>query len=261
MIYPRVIPSLLIDEGQLIKTKQFKFYKYLGDPINAIKIFNEKIVDELVIFDISITSKELEIDFNLLKNLSNESRMPLCYGGGIKTIHQFEKIINLGIEKVSLSHSALYDDELILESIKNFGSQSTIVTLDIKKLNNKYFIFHNNGSKIYDHDLFEIIKKLQDFGVGEIIFNMIDRDGMKSGYDFEFLDLVKPIISNPISILGGVKDIKDFELVLKKFGLVGLCASSLFTLQGKFDSVLLKYINEQDKNHLNEILLRSIDGK
>jgi cyclase len=256
VIYPRVIPVLLIEKNQLIQTRNFKYLKYLGDPLNAMRIFNEKKVDELAFFDISATKDNLEPNLSLISNMSKESRMPLCYGGGVKNLTQFEKIINLGVEKISLSSSAILNEEILTEASKSFGSQSVIVTLDIKKLNNKYFVYIENGSKKVNISLNDIIKRIQDNGAGEIIFNLIDKDGTRNGYDLEFIMLIKPLINIPISILGGANSYKDFVSALQNFGLIGLCAGSMFSLKGKFNSVLLQYLDEDEKNDLRKILFK-----
>jgi cyclase len=257
VIYPRVIPALLIEKNRLIQTRNFEYLKYLGDPLNAIRIFNEKKVDELVFFDISASSNNLEPNFNLISNMSKESRMPLCYGGGIKNLTQFEKIINLGVEKISMSSSAILNDEILIEASKSFGSQSVIVTLDIKKIDNQYFVYIENGSKKVDIDLVEIVKRVQDNGAGELIFNLIDKDGTRSGYDIRFIKYIKDLINIPISILGGASSYDDFVSVLQNFGLIGLCAGSMFSLKGKFNSVLLQYLDEDEKNDLRKILHKS----
>lgn len=258
MIYPRIIPVLLVDKKKLVQTKQFKYFKYLGDPLNALRIFNEKKVDELVFFDIGASVNKAEPNYELIKNISKESRMPLCYGGGVKNLFQFEKIISLGVEKISMSSTAILHKQILVEIVKSFGSQSVIVTLDIKFENNQYYIYINNGKKKIDIKLSEIIKQLQDYGVGEIIFNIINRDGMRNGYDLDFLRYIKNLIVIPISILGGANNYYDLETVLKNFGLVGLCAGSMFSLKGKFHSVLLQYISETDQNKLRKILINKI---
>ena len=254
MIHPRVIPVLLIEQNKLIQTRKFEYLKYLGDPLNAIRIFNEKKVDELTFFDISASANNSEPNYKLISNMSKESRMPLCYGGGVNNLFQFEKIINLGVEKISMSSAAILNENIIAETSKNYGSQSVIVTLDIKNHSGKYFVYINNGKKKVDTDLNEIIKKSQDYGAGEIVFNLIDRDGTRTGYDLGFIQSIKHLISVPISILGGANSSQDFESVLKKFGLIGLCAGSMFSLKGKFDSVLLQYLDEHEKEFLYEIL-------
>ena len=259
MMYPRVIPVLLIDQNKLIQTRKFKYLKYLGDPLNAIRIFNEKEVDELAFFDITATVNKSEPNYSLIKNMSRESRMPLCYGGGVKNLFQFEKIINLGVEKISISSSAFLNNKLIIEASKIYGSQSVIATLDIKKHDEKYFIFIENGKKKIEAKIEDVIKKIQEDGVGEIIFNLIDRDGTRSGYDLEFIYSIKNLIKTPISLLGGANSYQDLESVLKNFGLVGLCAGSMFSLKGKFNSVLLQYLSKNEKNKLAEVLIKKYE--
>ena len=259
MIYPRIIPVLLINKNKLIQTKQFKYLKYVGNPLNAVRIFNEKKVDELVFFDISATILNLEPNYELIKNISKQSRMPLCYGGGVKNLLQFEKIINLGVEKVSISSCAILNPSILKEIDKSFGRQSIIVTIDIKLQDGSYQVFINNGKKKIDIILNDLIKKLQDNGAGEILFNFIDRDGMRDGYDLNFLDTAKDFLHIPCSIIGGANSKEDFKKILEIYGLVGLCAGTMFSLKGKFNSVLLQYIDEIDKKSLSEVLKNKIN--
>jgi cyclase len=260
VIFPRIIPVLLLEKNKLIQTKKFEYLKYLGDPINALRVFNDKKVDELVFFDIGATVNNLEPNYELLKNISKQSRMPLCYGGGVKNLFQFEKIIKLGFEKVSMSTSAILDPKILKKIVNNFGSQSVIITLDVKIQNDKYFVYIHNGKKRIDIEIPNLIKILQDYGVGEIIFNLIDRDGMKNGYDLNFIKSIKDLLNIPFCILGGANSYQDFELVLKNFGLVGLCAGSMFSLKGKFNSVLLQYLNESDKINLQKVLIEKFNN-
>ena len=260
MIFPRIIPVLLLEKNKLIQTKKFEYLKYLGDPLNALRVFNDKKVDELVFFDIGATVNNLEPNYELLKNISKQSRMPLCYGGGVKNLFQFKKIIKLGFEKVSMSTSAILDPKILKKIVNNFGSQSVIITLDVKIQNDKYFVYIHNGKIRIDIEIPKLIKILQDYGVGEIIFNLIDRDGMKNGYDLNFIKSIKDLLNIPFCILGGANSYQDFELVLKNFGLVGLCAGSMFSLKGKFNSVLLQYLNESDKINLQKVLIEKFNN-
>lgn len=243
MLRPRIIPCLLMSENGLVKTVKFKEPKYVGDPINAVKIFNEKKVDELIILDIDASKKRKSPDLKKLEIIANESRMPLTYGGGITTVEQAKNIISLGYEKVSIS-SFVLEEIGIIEKIANaIGSQSVVVTLDYKKnlLSNNYSIFTLNGCKKHNHNIFKLAKDIESLGAGEILFNSIERDGTMKGYDIDFAKKVRAKLDIQISFLGGAKDISDMENLIDNVGIVGLAAGSMFVFKGKFKAVLLSY--------------------
>ncbi len=242
MLRSRVIPSLLLNDGGLIKTKKFEKYKYIGDPINAIKIFNEKSVDELCIFDIGCTVNSSPIDYKLLKNIAVESNMPLCYGGGIKSVNDATDIISLGFEKVSISSILQTNKEIIHDISEEIGSQSVVVTLDIKEIqNNEYRIFFNQGRYISDFNLFDLIREIEDLGAGELILNFIDRDGMRKGYDIDFASEVKKLCKIPLTILGGAGSMTDIKELLSNCSPIGAAAGSIFVFKGSLDAVLINY--------------------
>ena len=183
MLYPRIIPCLLIHNKGLVKTIKFKEGKYIGDPINAVRIFNEKFVDELMVLDIDATVNEKEPDFTLIEKIAKECRMPLCYGGGVKTVEQAQKISSLGVEKIAISSAAVNTPDLITEIAAKIGKQSIIVVLDIKKklFSKKYEVYINNGTKNTGIDVIDLVKKCEDYGAGEIVINSIDNDGVMKG--------------------------------------------------------------------------------
>ena len=251
MLRPRVTPCLLIRNGGLIKTRQFKDDKYVGDPINAVKIFNEKAVDELIILDIDATVHGKEPDYQLIQKLANESRMPLCYGGGIKNINQAEKIIQLGVEKISLSSAIIRRPELIDELAHAVGRQSVVGVLDVKKSFFKgHELYINNGKDKVKGSLISWVEKLQDYGIGEILFNSVDRDGMQDGYDLNFANAVRPKLKVPVTFLGGAGSLKDIGKLVENFGVVGCAAGSLFVFKGKYRAVLINYPSFDDKYSL-----------
>ena len=256
MLQPRIIPSLLIQNNGLVKTVKFSSPKYIGDPLNAVRIFNEKKVDELFIFDIDKTSKQEPPNYSLIKKLARECRMPICYGGGIKDSEQVEKIINLGIEKACISSAAIENPKLIENSSKRVGSQSVVVCLDIKKtglLKNKYSIFTHNGSLKRELDPISFIAQMESLGAGEILINMIDKEGTLEGYDLYFIEKVKQKINIPLSVLGGASCYNDFSRLISKFGLIGCCAGTIFVLKGKYRAVLIQYPNSEEK----EMIIKS----
>ena len=248
MLRPRVTPCLLIRKGGLVKTRQFKDDKYVGDPINAVKIFNEKSVDELIILDIDATVHGKEPDYKLVEKLANESRMPLCYGGGVKTVKQAEKIIKLGVEKISLSSSIILRPELIGELAHAIGRQSVVGVLDVKKSFFKgHELYINNGKDKVKGTVISWIEKLQDYGVGEILFNSIDCDGMQAGYDLTFANAVRSVLKVPVTFLGGAGSLEDIGALVKNFGVVGCAAGSLFVFKGKYRAVLINYPSFDEK--------------
>jgi cyclase len=251
MLRPRIIPSLLIHENGLVKTVNFKDPKYVGDPINAVKIFNEKQVDELVFFDIDATVLNREPDYSLIEKLANQSRMPLCYGGGVKTVEQAQKIFSLGIEKIALSSAVIQNPSLVTQIAQRVGSQSVIVVLDIKKkLFGSYEVYTHNGKKATGINPIKFAQELEALGVGELVLNSIDQDGMMKGYDLNLIEKVVENISIPVTVLGGAGSLKDIETVIEKNGVIGVAAGSLFVFKGPYKAVLINYPNQEEKNNL-----------
>ena len=251
MLRPRIIPSLLIKDKGLVKTLNFKASKYVGDPINAVRIFNEKEVDELAIFDIDATVNNNEPDYLLIEKLANQSRMPLCYGGGVKTIEQAQRIFGLGIEKIALSSSAIERPNLVTEIAEKVGSQSVIVVLDIKKkLFGGYELYTHNGNKSTGINPVKFAKELEHAGVGEIIINSIDKDGTMQGYDFTLIDKITEVVNIPLTVLGGAGSLDDIQKVIERYGVIGVAAGSLFVFQGPYKAVLINYPNQNQKNNL-----------
>lgn len=249
MLYPRIIPTLLIHNKGLVKSVKFKDYKYVGDPINAVKIFNEKEVDELMVIDIGATVENREPDYTTIEKLATECRMPLCYGGGIKTVSQAERICNLGVEKVSFGSAALEDENMIRELAQNIGNQSVVAVLDVKKkMLGGYDIYIRNGKVKAKVKLYDTLSKLQELGVGEIVINSIDNDGMMKGYDFDLVQKVRPYIKVPTTILGGAGSLRDIGQLIKENGIVGAAAGSLFVFKGKYKAVLINYPSYKEKD-------------
>jgi cyclase len=254
MLRPRIIPSLLLHEKGLVKTVNFKTPKYIGDPINAVRIFNEKEVDELAFFDIDATVHNKEPDYVLIEKLANQSRMPLCYGGGVKTIGQAQKIFGLGIEKIALSSAVIQNPQLVTQIADRVGSQSVIVVLDVKKkLLGGYEIYTHNGKKSTGINPVKFAKELELLGAGEIIINSIDQDGVMKGYDMNLIDKITETISIPITVLGGAGSISDLEKVIERHGVIGVSAGSLFVFKGPHKAVLINYPTQIEKNKIFKI--------
>ena len=249
MLRSRIIPCLLIHNKGLVKTVKFKEPKYVGDPINAVKIFNEKEVDELIVLDIDATKENRGPNLKMIKNLADECRMPLCYGGGINTVEQAVKIISLGVEKVALSYSALNDIELCQQIGDIIGNQSVVVVIDVKKkkLFGGYDIYTHNGTKKSKWNLFDFIAKLEEIGIGEIVINSIDNDGVMQGYDIPLLESVREKCTMPITVLGGAGSLEDIKKMISKFKTIGVAAGSLFVFKGKYRAVLISYPNRQER--------------
>ena len=248
MLRPRLTPCLLLRDGGLVKTRGFNDDKYVGDPINAVRIFNEKSVDELIIIDIDATAKKKEPDYQLIKRLADESRMPLCIGGGIKTVNQAERIVKLGVEKIALSSAIIERPQLIGELAQAVGSQSVVGVLDLtKSFLTGYEVRLSNGKKKVRGSPIQWLEKFQDYGVGEVLFNSIDRDGMQNGYDTNFATTVFPFLKVPATFLGGAATLDDISELVKKFGIVGCAAGSLFVFKGKYRAVLISYPSFDEK--------------
>lgn len=252
MLRPRITPCLLLHNGGLVKTVQFGNPKYVGDPINAVRIFNEKEVDELIVADIDATTQNREPDYSLIANLAAECRMPFCYSGGVKTVEQVERIISLGVEKVALSSAAIQKTNIITESAHRVGNQSIVVVLDVKKtgLLRRYELFTHNGTRSTGLNPVEFAKKAEDLGAGEILINSIERDGEMKGYDFALVEQIRNSVSLPVSVLGGAGSLADVEELIRRYGIIGAAAGSLFVFKGKFRAVLIQYPTRAEKDAL-----------
>lgn len=255
MLRPRIIPCLLLQNEGLVKTQKFSDPKYVGDPLNAVKIFNEKEADELMVIDIDATRLHKNPNIPLLKQLSVESRMPLCYGGGIKTVEQANQIISVGIEKVALSSKAIESPKVVSQIAKEIGSQSIAVVLDIKKksFSSKYEVWTHNNTQNTKLDPIELSRKFQDLGAGEIIINSIDNDGMMTGLDIPILEKVYSQLTVPMTVMGGIGSYQDIKSAIQKFRYIGIGVGSFFVFKGRYRAVLINYpsIKERDELYVN----------
>lgn len=239
---PRIIPVLLIRNKGLIKTVKFKEDKYIGDPINAVKIFNEKKVDELIILDIDATVKFREPDYTLIESIASQCRSPLCYGGGIKSVNVAKKILSLGVEKVAISTEAIKNISFLTQLVSSIGSQSVVVVLDVKKkIFGDFQIMTSNGTEKSGFTPVEYLSQIKDIGVGEIVINSIDNDGMMNGYPFELFDQLINYIDVPMTILGGAGSESDLKAAISCYGTIGVAAGSYFVYKGKYKAVLIDY--------------------
>jgi cyclase len=251
MLRSRIIPSLLIHKKGLVKTVNFKDPKYVGDPINAVRIFNEKEVDELIVLDIDASAEKRGPNFEMIKNLATECRMPFCYGGGVTTVEEAKKIISLGAEKIALSTTALLNLPMLKSIGNEVGVQSVVVVIDVRKrvflAGGGYDIYYNNGKNKASIKLKDFIEKLNEIGVGEIVINSIDQDGTMKGYDIELISLVREMTNVPITALGGAESLSDLKRLIQKFKIIGAAAGSLFVFKGKYRAVLINYPNRVEK--------------
>lgn len=249
MLLPRLIPCLLLQREGLVKTRSFGAPKYVGDPINAVRIFNEKEVDELIVLDIDATTYQREPNYKLIAKLANECRMPLSYGGGVTTPDQIKRIIGLGVEKVAVSAAAVSSENLISKVSEHIGSQSISVVIDVKKtgLLRKYEIVTHNGKRRTGLDPIKFAERMQDLGVGEIVLHSVDNDGAMQGYDLDLASRVKERLHVPLTILGGAGNLDHIAALWHAQGIIGAAAGSLFVFKGKYRAVLINYPNKDEK--------------
>lgn len=250
MQFIRVIPVLLLSKGLVYKTVKFKRPKYIGEAINAVKIFNEKESDELILMDIGATKERNEPNISSLKEIVSEAFMPIGYGGGISSLHQIENLFKIGIEKVIINSALYTKPNLVNEASKIFGSQSVVVSVDVKKnFWGTYVPYSISGTKKQRNNINELLISIQDQGAGEIIINSIDKDGTMEGYELELIANSAELLSIPIVALGGAKNIEDFEMAIKN-GASAVAAGSMFVFQGPHKAVLISYINSDELNKL-----------
>jgi cyclase len=243
----------LIRKGNLVKTTKFSNDKYIGDPLNAVRIFNEKEVDELIILDIDASTSGSEPNYELIAKISGECRMPLCYGGGIKTLDQIEKIIRLGVEKIAIGSAAVSMPELISKAAERVGSQSVVVVMDVLVkglIDQRYEIAINNGKKFTGRTPSMFAREVEALGAGEILVNSIDRDGVMCGYDYDLINQVRDSTAIPITALGGAANYRDISKLINQYGVIGAAAGSMFVLKGKYRAVLIQYPDQVEKQSI-----------
>jgi cyclase len=243
MVNERFIPCLLLKSGGLYKTIRFTSPTYLGDPINAVKIFSDKEADEIMLLDIAATPDKSGPDFDLISDIANQAFMPVSYGGGVSTLAQMERLYSLGVEKVVLNSAAHARPTLVKEAAKHFGSQSVVVCLDCKKpfFSRSYAVFTNcaksriKGS-VLDHALY-----FESLGAGELVLNNIDRDGTMTGYDHALLNQLGEALSIPVVGLGGACSFEDMKRAIRESGIAAAAAGSLFSFRWPERAVLINY--------------------
>jgi len=252
VLRPRIIPCLLLHNGGLVKTIRFSDPKYVGDPLNTVRIFNEKEVDELIVADIDATVLNREPNYALIAHLAAESRMPLCYSGGIRVPEQVERIVGLGVEKVAVGTAACTSTNIVAEAARRVGSQSVVVVLDAKRVgpSNRYELFTHRGQRSTGLEAAEFARSVESAGAGEILVNSIDQDGVMEGYDLTLIDLVRSVVQLPITVMGGAGSIDDIAAVIRRYGIIGAAAGSVFVFKGRFRAVLLQYPSRVERDAL-----------
>ena len=238
----RVIPVLLLKGEGLYKTVKFKNPRYIGDPINSVRIFNEKEVDELVFLDIDASKDKKDPNFELLKDIASEAFMPMAYGGGLSNIEQVRKIFSIGFEKIILNSVLYHDIEIVEKIVSEFGSQSVVGCVDVKSnVFKTYNIYSINGSHKMNISLKDHIMQLAEKGVGEIFINSINRDGTMSGYDLHLIKEVANLVSVPVVACGGASSVYDFKQAVEKSNASAVAAGSMFVFMGPHKAVLINY--------------------
>lgn len=250
MLRPRIIPCLLVHKRGLVKTRRFGEPIYVGDPVNTVRIFNEKEVDELFVADIDATVEGREPNYQLISELAAECRMPLAYGGGVRAVEQVERIIKLGVEKVAISAAALASPALVSEAAHKVGSQSVVVVADVRAAGGRYEVFTHNGTRPTGQTVEQVAQMADRTGAGELVVNNIDRDGMGGGYDLDLISRCRAETGLPITALGGAGSLDDITALIERFPIVGAAAGSLFVFKGKRRAVLINYPDRARKEQI-----------
>ena len=241
MLKHRVIPLLTLDNYKLIKTRCFKDPQYVGDPLNAIHIFNKKEVDEIIIIDITASKEKREPNFNLIEEIAGECYMPLTYGGGIHSIEDVDRILSMGVEKVSLQSSVITNRNFINDLAIRFGSQSIVVSVDVKKnLFGKAQYLNSSKNLTLQTDLIDLIKDLVNAGAGEVLLNSVDKDGTLSGPDLDMIKKISNSIDVPVIACGGISSLNDIKAAVE-VGASAVAAGSFFVYYGPHRAVLISY--------------------
>lgn len=255
MLRIRVVPTLLISQRKLLKTKQFGSPRYVGDPINAVKIFNEKGADELVFLDISASQNKCPPDFDLISEISGEAFMPVAYGGGVDSIDAMRKIFSLGVEKVSINTAALINPDLISKGAALFGSQSIVVSMDVRSCDGKYMVCSKHGSVNTGIDAVAWAKQAESLGAGELLVTFVEREGMRNGYELPLFRTLSDSIRIPIIASGGAGSFQDIKTVVQTTNVSAAAAGSFFVFHGRREAVLITYPTQQELDELQGVRL------
>ncbi len=247
-MHARYIPVLLLKDGGLYKTRKFGKETYLGDPVNTIKIFNDKLVDELVFLDIAAARRRSEPNIEMLKEIAGECFMPLAYGGGITSVDQVREILAIGFEKIVVNSAAWTDPDLVPTLARVFGSSTVVGSIDVKKnWMGREKVYIHGGSKAIVMGVVEWARELEQRGVGEIMINSIDRDGEMTGYDLDLIKRVADAVSVPVIAAGGARDRDDLKAAVTDAGASAAAAGAMFVFQGKHRAVLISYPGSKER--------------
>jgi imidazole glycerol-phosphate synthase subunit HisF len=247
MLSTRVIPCLLLKDGGLVKTVQFRKPYYIGDPINAVKIYNDLEVDELIFLDIMATVKNSKPDFDMIQNIASECFMPFCYGGGIKDLNTIRRLFRIGVEKISLNTAAFENPKLISKSANIYGSQAIVVSMDVKKdFLSRYRVFTKNGKVNTNKNPADFAVEMENRGAGELLINNIDREGTYLGYDYELYKNIADKVKIPCIAIRGASQLKDFANVIQISNVSAVAAGSMFVYQKKGMGVLINYPTKKE---------------
>jgi cyclase len=244
---PRIIPVLLLTNGGLVKSENFKNYNYIGDPINAVKIFNDLKADELVFLDVEATVNNRLIDSQLVTSIGEEANMPFAVGGGISTIEDIQKVIHAGAEKVVICSAAVENPDFIRKAAETFGSSTICVCMDVKK---KFLkgtrVYSHGGTKASSYTPIEFAKLMQENGAGELIVQSIENDGAMKGYDLELIKSISEVVTIPVIALGGAATMKDVKSAHENGFVSGAAAGSMFVYKGTMKGVLINYPEKEE---------------
>lgn len=243
---PRIIPTLLVDDKDLVKTIQFGKRTYLGDPVNAVKIFNRKGIDELSVLDIGATKNNREPDYELLRDIAGEAFMPLSCGGGIKTVDQVHDLLAIGYEKVVINTELVRNPQLITKAAELYGSQSIVASIDAKKVNGSYRCYIADGTERTEWSPIDLSKEAEKLGAGEIVLNSLNNDGMMTGYDIELVHSVADAVRIPVIAIGGAGGIQDLKRVLLEGHAHAAAGGSMFVYYGRLKAILISAPSEQE---------------
>lgn len=251
MLIPRVIPCLLLKDLGLVKSIRFKDYRYIGDPINAVRIFNAKEADELIFLDILATRMKRKIQLDLIKKIGDEAFMPFTVGGGIDSIAKIKEILNAGAEKVCINSHAFKDPGFIKEASDTFGSSTIVVSIDVKSnLLSRKYVYDHSSSKLTNIDPVDYVRLIERNGAGEIIVNSVDRDGSMIGYDIELIRKISDAVGIPVIALGGAGKLDDFKLAMNDGHASAIAAGSMFIYHGPRKAVLINYPTKMELRNL-----------
>lgn len=254
MYKPRIIPVLLLQNSGLVKSVKFKNHRYIGDPINAVKIFNDLQADELVFLDIDATKQNRTISLELVKNIGEEANMPFSVGGGIKTLKQIEEILHTGAEKIILNSIACINPKFVKQATEEFGSSTISVCIDVKKnMFGKPKVSYQNATKNIDTTIEEFVMLMEQMGAGELIIQSVDNDGMQSEYDITLINRISKIATIPIVALGGAKNYDSMNALMQNTVVNGLAAASMFIYHGNRNGILISYPTSKDKKAILQV--------